>query len=75
MGSQVPEQGSNPGPQLWKLRVLRTGPPGIPITLYSFTHMAHSLVSFSAKWLRDYNYDYHHKRLSYPMKLKQNAMI
>ena len=26
--SQFPNQGSNPGPQHWKLRVLTTGPPG-----------------------------------------------
>ena len=74
MGSQVPEQESNPGPQLWKLRVLTTGPWGILDTLYSFTHMAHSFVPFSSKWLRDYKYD-DHKSTSYPMKLTQNATI
>ena len=28
VGSQSPNQGSNPGPQQWKHRVLTTGPPG-----------------------------------------------
>ena len=70
-----PWPGIKPRPwKLWKLWVLTTGSPGIPITLYCFTHIAHYFGPFSSKWLRDYNYDHHHKSPSYPKKLKQNAM-